>query len=282
MTPEVSVRILTYNHEKYIRRCLEGVLMQRTNFEYEIVIGEDCSNDATLQIVKEFKKEFPSIINVISHPVNVGIQENSRKVKEACLGKYHASCEGDDYWIDPNKLQMQYDFMEDNPGCSLHVHNALEVWDNIEKPTRKMVYFPSGRISLANLLNGYPWPLPTAGRFLRASTFEELPEWFYDDSITHLDFLTCLFCALRGEVYFDDVVTSIYNRHPESMTLSKSTKRNPQFFVESFDAFTHYKYSFSLKCFLMKRKFPYRQIRFARRLVIYLFNPKILCRKLLD
>lgn len=113
--PMVSIRTSTYNHGPYIRQCIEGVLMQKTNFSFEFIIGEDYSTDETRDIVFEYAKKYPDVIRVITADYNVGTKANGRRCIRACRGKYMAICEGDDYWIDPLKLQKQVDLMESNP-----------------------------------------------------------------------------------------------------------------------------------------------------------------------
>lgn len=117
--PVVSVRTSTYNHGPYIRQCIEGVLMQRTTFPFEFIIGEDFSTDETRKIVFEYAEKYPDIIRVITADYNVGTKANGRRCIRACRGKYIAICEGDDYWIDPLKLQKQVEFLEKNPEYGL-------------------------------------------------------------------------------------------------------------------------------------------------------------------
>jgi glycosyltransferase involved in cell wall biosynthesis len=113
--PLVSVGIITYNHENYIRQCLDGIMMQKTNFAIEVVIGEDNSTDGTRAIIKEFEKKYPGIIKPIYHDKNVGGARNAYEfVYPRLTGTYIAICEGDDYWTDPYKLQKQVDFLEQN------------------------------------------------------------------------------------------------------------------------------------------------------------------------
>jgi glycosyltransferase involved in cell wall biosynthesis len=113
--PMVSIGMATYNHEKYIAHAIESVLMQEVNFSYELVIAEDCSTDRTRAIVVEYQKKYPEVIRLILHDKNVGMQENSNCLRRACRGKYRANLEGDDYWLYPDKLQRQIDFLEKNP-----------------------------------------------------------------------------------------------------------------------------------------------------------------------
>ena len=120
--PQVSVCMLTYNHEKYIAQAIESVLMQKTDFDYELVIGEDCSVDKTREIVKKFQLKCPNIIKPIYHERNVGASRNCFEfVLPACKGKYIALLEGDDYWIDSLKLQKQIDVFEANSHIALCV-----------------------------------------------------------------------------------------------------------------------------------------------------------------
>lgn len=112
--PLVSIRTATYNHGAYIKQCIEGVLIQKTTFPIEFIIGEDYSNDETREIVFQYAKKYPDTIRVITADYNVGSKANGRRCIRACRGKYMAICEGDDYWTDPLKLQKQVDFLEAN------------------------------------------------------------------------------------------------------------------------------------------------------------------------
>jgi glycosyltransferase involved in cell wall biosynthesis/RimJ/RimL family protein N-acetyltransferase len=124
----VSVCILTYNHSKYIRQCLEGVMMQQTSFAFEVIIGEDCSTDDTRSIIKEFELKYPGIIKPVYHEKNVGPQRNAYEYCWPRLtGKYIAVCEGDDYWTDTHKLQKQVDFLEANEDFVLCFHGTRTV-----------------------------------------------------------------------------------------------------------------------------------------------------------
>jgi glycosyltransferase involved in cell wall biosynthesis len=126
-TPLVSVAMLTYNHESYIAQAIEGVLAQKTDFPIELIIGEDCSTDLTCQIVREYQEKHAGIVRVITSSHNVGAKKNCLRILGVCRGKYIAMCEGDDYWIDPYKLQKQVDFLEANEDYVLVGHNAVKV-----------------------------------------------------------------------------------------------------------------------------------------------------------
>ncbi len=112
--PIVSVCVITYNHQAFINQCLDGIIEQQTNFDYDIVIGEDCSTDTTASIIKEYARVHKHI-NFLDNSKNLGAIPNFIRTLKACKGKYIAFCEGDDYWIDRNKLQKQVDFLEQHP-----------------------------------------------------------------------------------------------------------------------------------------------------------------------
>ncbi|MDR2836304.1 MAG: glycosyltransferase [Bacteroidales bacterium] len=111
--PLVSVAIITYNHEKYISETIESILMQRTNFQLEIVIGEDCSTDNTSKICLEYQKKYPDTIKLLSCNENRGFRQNTFNTFSNCKGEYIAFLEGDDFWTDENKLQKQVDVLND-------------------------------------------------------------------------------------------------------------------------------------------------------------------------
>ncbi|MGY5846897.1 glycosyltransferase family 2 protein [Salegentibacter sp. HM20] len=113
----VSICCLTYNHENYIDKCIQGFLMQKTSFSFEIIVFDDVSTDNTAIIIAKYQKEYPGLFTVIKQEVNQfsqGIQPFFKILFPAATGKYIAYCEGDDYWTDPLKLQKQVDFMEMN------------------------------------------------------------------------------------------------------------------------------------------------------------------------
>lgn len=123
---KVSVMIVTYNQKEYIEEAILGVLNQKTNFQYEILIHDDASTDGTMEIIKEYEKKYPERIGAYYEEINMYKQCSVyvKKMLSQARGKYLATCDGDDYWCDENKLQMQYDFMEANPDYFLCVHNS--------------------------------------------------------------------------------------------------------------------------------------------------------------
>lgn len=133
--PKVSVCMITYGHEKYIRQAIEGVLMQQCDFEVELIVANDCSPDATGQVVNDIIKSNPrgSWIKYSNHDKNVGMMPNFVFALLESESKYIAMCEGDDYWTDPLKLQKQVDFLEANSDYAVCFHqvNVLKTNDEI-------------------------------------------------------------------------------------------------------------------------------------------------------
>lgn len=115
----VSIQCLAYNHAPYIRQCLDGFVMQKTNFRFEAIVHDDASTDGTQDIIREYEKKYPDIIKPIYQKENQyskGISGYiTNLVTQKSKGKYIALCEGDDYWTDPLKLQKQVDYLEANP-----------------------------------------------------------------------------------------------------------------------------------------------------------------------
>ncbi len=125
--PLVSVRCTAYNHEPYIAQALDGFLLQRTNFPFEVIVHDDASTDKTADIIREYEKKYPKIIRPIYQTENQYSKRDGsigRIMTAACRGRYIALCEGDDYWIDGNKLQMQVDFLEANREYSAYYSNV--------------------------------------------------------------------------------------------------------------------------------------------------------------
>jgi len=126
----VSICCTTYNHEKFIAQTVESFLMQQTNFEFEIVISDDCSTDGTLKVLKTFEQKNPGKIKVLSAKKNMGAHPNMIKTADACKGKYIALCDGDDFWTDAGKLQKQVDFLEQNPDYVICCHYTRVIDSN--------------------------------------------------------------------------------------------------------------------------------------------------------
>lgn len=163
-TPLVSVVTLAYNHAPYIRQCIEGIMMQKTSFSFELLIHDDASTDETADIIREYEARYPDIIKAIYQTENqyskgVCIERHLLYVK--AQGKYIAHCEGDDYWTDPLKLQKQADFLETHPDYTIcgGRYRVLERDQSVTERDwmiRGMASYPQGRtITLHEIFDEY-------------------------------------------------------------------------------------------------------------------------------
>lgn len=125
---KLSILVVTYNQEKYIQQCLDSILLQHVDFEYEVIIGDDCSTDSTPQICDEYAKKYP-FIHVYHHSKNLGHVKNWEFCLNQCKGEYIAILEGDDYWIDCHKLQKQVDYLDSHSEVALTVTNIKPVYE---------------------------------------------------------------------------------------------------------------------------------------------------------
>ena len=115
----LSVCMVSYNQEAYIREALDSVLGQKTTFAFEVIVSDDCSKDNTLTLLRDYEAQYPNIVKVITGEQNLGYPNNQRRSLENAKGKYIALCDSDDYWTDSYKLQKQVDYLESHPECAI-------------------------------------------------------------------------------------------------------------------------------------------------------------------
>jgi glycosyltransferase involved in cell wall biosynthesis len=207
---KVSVLMITYNHERYIAQAIESVLMQKTSFPCELVIGEDCSTDGTRRIVVPYQQNHPDRVRVLLHERNLGSKANLDATLRACRGQYVAVLEGDDYWTCPQKLQIQADFLDEHPDYSICFHKvevvdersgagsvaaANMIWPSNVKPTT----------SIKDLAAGYY--MPTGSLMFRNVLTDGLPGWIYQAQWS--DWPLCLAIAEHGLIGFLDRVMGV-------------------------------------------------------------------------
>lgn len=137
--PLVSVIIITYNQEKYLKQTVDSILEQDCNFDFEIIIGEDCSTDATRKICIALQKEHPKNIRLLLQDQNQGLTKNYLSTLALCRGKFIAQIAGDDYWNNPLKLQKQFDILEQHPELGL-VYTDVDFYYEHENKTEKAVF----------------------------------------------------------------------------------------------------------------------------------------------
>lgn len=226
----VSICCITYNHEEYIRDALDSFLSQKTNFKFEILVHDDASTDNTAKIIKEYEEKYPNIIKPIYQTENQYRKNNKITANflfPIASGKYIAMCEGDDYWIDNNKLQRQVDFLEENEEYSLVVHPSL-CKNQISNETCKMKSFKTDKsLDLESFMNEYHHIAPkvlfqTSSLVFRSEYIKELLrekiQFYYNCNVG--DIPLELFLASKGKIYYFNSFMSVYRSCvPGSWTL---------------------------------------------------------------
>jgi len=209
--PLVSVLMLTYNQEDYIAQAIESVLAQKTNFNFQLVIGEDCSTDGTSEICRKYKNRFPEKIILLLSNANLGLGRNFMRTFNACEGKYLAICEGDDFWIHPSKLQLQVDFLEKNPEFSICFHRIMNYFPedgskSLSNPSQKRV---TGIVDLSrkNFISN-------VSCMYRNKLFE-LPEWF--SKISTYDYAMHMLNAQFGKIAYIPKIMAVYRQHKNAI-----------------------------------------------------------------
>lgn len=231
----VSICCLVYNHEKYLRRCLDGFIMQKTNFKYEVLIHDDASTDASAKIIKEYEKKYPDIIKPIYQVENQyskGVQITTKYQYPRVKGKYIAFCEGDDYWTDPNKLQTQYSLMEKNENISICVHNVVKMSEDGTILASKFpaISYAEGVINkrcfLEDELVKSKWVFQTSSFFIRKKYIDELltekPKFIELSTVGDLPLQ--LFMITRGDIYYIDKDMSNYRMDSVSSVTARNAR----------------------------------------------------------
>lgn len=209
----VTICCLAYNHESYIRQCLDGFLMQKTNFRFEAIVHDDASTDGTATIIREYADKYPNIIKPIFETENQYSKRDGslRRILDAHThGKYIAMCEGDDYWTDPYKLQKQVDFLESHPDyvmCSHRFNQYIQDKNLLEE--EKDLTFQGADYDLKNLIGG-KWLTQTLTVMYRRSALD-LKE--YESYGMSMDII--LFYALlkNGKGYCFPDIMGTYRLH---------------------------------------------------------------------
>ena len=228
---KVSVHMPAYNHERYIAEALDSALMQSTDFNFEIVIGDDCSTDNTKAVALEYVERFPEKIRLIAHEKNLGIWANDQAIIRACRGEYIAWLESDDYWSSPDKLQKQVDFLDRNADFSACFHWAQRLdnsatpatWKN--GPVELKPYY-----SIDDLLeNGHFVPSCTA--VFRGDLIREPLEWTRNTPFLERTYFARF--ALNGKIGFIDEEMAVFRYHDKGIYGKATSVQNLQSEIDS-------------------------------------------------
>lgn len=229
--PKVSVLMITYNHEKYIAQAIESALAQVTDFDFEIVIGEDCSTDRTRDIVVDYQRRYSDRIVLVTSETNVGANRNFARSLMTCKGEYIALLEGDDYWTSPNKLQRQVDFLEDHPKCIICFHNATVVDESGQAEPCLSVPDKHPEISTIEGIIDRNF-IPTASTLFRRG-YIRFPEWLYGLPIS--DWALHILNAQHGTIGYIDDMMAVYRLHSAATWSSQPEIKRLVLTIKMFD-----------------------------------------------
>lgn len=216
---KVSVYCLAYNHEKYIKDCLEGFVNQKTNFKYEVIVHDDASTDNTASIIKEYASKYPNIIKPILQKENQYSQSLQhiidKFIEPALKGKYVAICEGDDYWCDNYKLQKQVGILENHPEYVACTHQTKTVNSSKGDVSLYSKLKQSGIIDIEKILRDRGPVYHTSSLCYRKEALENKPAFCYITKGIG-DYSDEFALAFKGEIYYIDEIMSVYRQFTES------------------------------------------------------------------
>lgn len=224
--PTISICILCYNHQDYIEKCLDSALNQKTDFAYEIVLGDDCSTDRSVDICVEYQKRYPKKIRLFLNETNQGLIRNYVNLLSQCRGSFIAICAGDDYWCDENKLQKQVSFLSNHPDYSMCFTNAFVESINNGVTKRREVFSDTfGNLGEDKEYSGVEVALkrtiPASSVIFRNGLFDPIillnREYYAEDMIVYL------LLNQYGKLFGMSDITTVYVLHEGSITATKQS-----------------------------------------------------------
>lgn len=248
--PLVSVRLMVYNNEPYIREAVESILRQKTSFKVEIVVGDDFSTDNTLDIIKSYECTENVYFNILDRPIGgeywkdrqrLGRLYNFKNIIDNCQGKYIALLDGDDYWTDPLKLQKQVGFLENDSNYALCFHN-VKVLNAGESDDMKSMLNGLSKVDFDTIDILKQWFIPTCSIVFRNSESLELPYWFTDCISGDIPLLLLL--SLQGKFHFIDELCGVYRKHIAGVSNSHMGYYKAfgmVYIYQNFNVYTNYK-----------------------------------------
>jgi glycosyltransferase involved in cell wall biosynthesis len=218
MNPKISVCVVTYNHEKYIRQCLQSVVDQEVNVELEIIVCDDCSTDKTREIINEFSLAYPAIIKPIFLEKNIGAFKNFIQTHNRACGEFVSHCDGDDYFL-PNKLQAQFDYLSAHQDCAVTWHHMrIEQNGQHSLLSSPRSYLQQGIIDTSALLRMGSIGAHSSIMYRRSARITR------DDNLKLLDFYYALEFLQSGYGYFIDQVFGVYRKVEAGTSMTSSRK----------------------------------------------------------
>jgi glycosyltransferase involved in cell wall biosynthesis len=265
----------TYNHAGFIAEAIEGVMAQKADFTVELLIADDCSNDETEKICREYAERYPDRIRYIRREENIGMMPNFIDLLRRCDGEYIAICEGDDYWIDERKLQKQADFLESHPDYSFCAHSHYFLTrGELTEANRDVLEAEKSMSTEDYMLDPH---FQTASYFFRRSAMpEKFPDWFSE--VLAGDHFLVLLLSLKGKIGFLNQRMSVFRTSDTSVTIASGPLRIKENFVRHlriFDADTGFRFHDTLDTVIRRWDLvykPYEPISYAEKLIHLIKN----------
>ena len=251
---KLSIRLMTYNHADFIEDALKGIDQQQTNFDFEVVIGDDFSSDNTLQLVKDYLFENPNITVNILERKRGGAYDKERQIRgrlynfiniiDNCQGEYIALLDGDDYWTDPLKLQKQVDFLEAHEDFSLVFHNVnlKQERSNSNKLSKMHKDLQKTIFETKDILR--QWFIPTCSIVFKKSKNFQIPNWFFHCISGDIPLLLLL--SLDGKIKYINNVMGMYRLHNTGISVSHTGYHKALgmiYIYQNFNIYSNRKYS---------------------------------------
>lgn len=214
---KLSIFVVTYNQKQYIRQALDSILMQKVDFDYEVIVGEDCSMDGTGAICDEYAAKYP-FFHIYHHKTNLGLVKNWEFVLNHCTGEYVAMLEGDDYWIDAHKLQKQVTWLDEHPDYVITSTNVRVLCENGNNAEINLWFNPRKEGNVNPIEYLCPGICHTSSVVMR----NVLSDMKYPDWVFITDTFTFLLAAKYGKAYHFENEMSVYRRHGNNVTQQDS------------------------------------------------------------
>jgi glycosyltransferase involved in cell wall biosynthesis len=243
--PLLSVCLITYNHAKYIREAIDGVLMQKVNFSWELIIADDFSTDGTREIVLEYKEKYPDFIKLILQEKNVGPAKNWMDLITTPSSKYIAYFEGDDYWLSSDKLQKQVDILDARDDISFCFHNNLIIDEDDAEKVRISNPKQSVVTTIEDIIDA--WYVMTCSIMFRNAFIKELPPWY--SNFKSGDYILQLILATHGDVYYIDEIMGCYRIHKGGISRTFKMYDSQYDLIDlllNFNKYTNNQYKYSI------------------------------------
>lgn len=252
IVPLVDVVMVTYNHEKYIAQAIESVLMQNCDFKYQLIISDDASLDNTKKICRKYNQLYPDKILYLDNKANVGLVKNYKRAFDLCFAKYIGILEGDDYWIDKDKLQKQVAILENFPEIGL-VHGNFYTLQNGKLITNipKKEKFPEGELFKKLLLKNLICPLTVV---FRKELFDRHIDYdlFIENNFSTIDYALWLGIAANSKINYINDFLGVYRREIGSISNTENFNKTDKFLETAFFVQNYYAKKYNLENKILK------------------------------